>query len=66
MRESQKPDRERAEIDAQIEGLNHDLQKAMPDSRRQTEQALASAYVARELNGIRKFLDGLTILQEKA
>ena len=30
------------------------------------EQALASAYVARELDSIRKFLNGLTVLKEKA
>jgi|HubBroStandDraft_1064217.scaffolds.fasta_scaffold2098613_1 hypothetical protein len=30
------------------------------------ERALASAYVARELDCIRKFLNGLTVLKEKA
>ena len=43
-------DNERADIDAQINRLSGELKTAMPDGRRQVEQALALAYIARELN----------------
>jgi hypothetical protein len=59
-------------IDGQIERLQGYRRKARQKSpgtptsdQLSIEQALASAYVAKELHNIQQFLNGLTVLKEK-
>ncbi len=55
------------DIEAQVTRLEQLKTKYVnrPELLVAVEQALASAYVARELDGIKQFLNGLTVLKEK-